>query len=91
LAGSPVKTEVLVIGAGAAGLAAADALVRAGRSVLVVEGRNRVGGRCETHRVAGLAVPVELGAEFIHGRPPATMNLLAQAGVAAVASTATCT
>ena len=89
MAGSPVKTEVLVIGAGAAGLAAADELARAGCSVLVVEARNRVGGRCETHRVAGLPVPVELGAEFIHGRPEATMSLLKTASVAAVDSTRT--
>jgi len=89
LADSPRKTDVLVVGAGAAGLAAAAALERAGRSVLVVEARDRIGGRCETHRIPGLHVPVELGAEFIHGRPPATMDLLRKAGVPAVDSTRT--
>jgi monoamine oxidase len=89
LAGSPVKTDVLVVGAGAAGLAAAAALTRAGRSVLVIEARDRVGGRCETHRLPGLPVPVELGAEFIHGRPAATLALLHEAGIAAVDSTRT--
>jgi monoamine oxidase len=89
LAGSPVQTDVLVIGAGAAGLAAAAALERAGRSVLVVEARDRIGGRCATHRIPGLAAPVELGAEFIHGRPAATLALLQKANVAAVDSTRT--
>ena len=81
--------DVLVIGAGAAGLAAADALKRAGRSVLVVEARDRVGGRCLTRRLPGVPSPVELGAEFIHGRPEATMALLRKANVAAVDSTRT--
>jgi monoamine oxidase len=89
LARSPVRTDVLVIGAGAAGLAAAAELTRAGRSVLVVEARDRIGGRCETHRIPGLAVPVELGAEFIHGRPSATLSLLHKAGIAAVDSART--
>ena len=80
---------MIVIGAGAAGLAAAAALVRAGRSVQIVEARNRVGGRCDTRRVPGLPVPIELGAEFIHGRPEATFELLRKAGVAAVDSTRT--
>jgi monoamine oxidase len=80
---------VIVVGAGAAGLAAADELTRAGRSVLLVEARDRVGGRCLTRRLPGLAVPVELGAEFIHGRPEATYSLLGKAGIAAVDSTRT--
>ncbi|HYL23339.1 MAG TPA: FAD-dependent oxidoreductase, partial [Burkholderiales bacterium] len=51
----------MVIGAGAAGLAAADQLTRAGRSVLLLEARERVGGRCWTRRMPGLDIPVELG------------------------------
>lgn len=80
---------MIVVGAGAAGLAAADELARAGRSVLVVEARDRVGGRCLTRRLPGVPVPVELGAEFIHGRPQATLSLLRRAGIAAVDSTRT--
>jgi len=79
--------QVIVIGAGAAGLAAAAALAQAGRSVLILEARDRVGGRCLTRRMAGLEVPVELGAEFIHGEAKATRKLLRRAGIAAVAST----
>ena len=78
--------EIVVVGAGAAGLAAADALVRAGRSVLVLEARDRVGGRCFTRRMAGLDVPVEMGAEFIHGEARATHRLLQAAGVKSVES-----
>jgi monoamine oxidase len=76
--------DVAIIGAGAAGLAAADVLARAGKSVLVLEARDRIGGRCWSLRDPELQVPVELGAEFIHGRPHATFSLLARAGMAAV-------
>ncbi|HVJ25412.1 MAG TPA: FAD-dependent oxidoreductase, partial [Burkholderiales bacterium] len=48
MARSPVQVDVLVVGAGAAGLAAAAELTRAGRSVLIVEARDRIGGRCYT-------------------------------------------
>jgi monoamine oxidase len=89
LARPQVKTEVIVVGAGAAGLAAASELARAGRSVLVVEARDRIGGRCLTRRLPGVPSPVELGAEFIHGRPEATLSLLKRANVAAVDSTRT--
>ena len=78
---------MIVVGAGAAGLAAARALAGAGRSVLVLEARERVGGRCWTRRVPGLDIPVELGAEFIHGEAASTHALLAEAGIAAVDST----
>lgn len=84
-----VQAEVLVIGAGAAGLAAAAELARAGRSVLIIEARDRIGGRCDTRRLPGVAAPVELGAEFIHGRPAATFSLLQKANTPAVDSTRT--
>jgi monoamine oxidase len=54
----------VVVGAGLAGLAAADALARAGRDVTVFEARDRVGGRVWSQRLASGAV-VEMGAEFI--------------------------
>ncbi|HEX6689613.1 MAG TPA: NAD(P)/FAD-dependent oxidoreductase [Burkholderiales bacterium] len=83
------SVDVIVVGAGAAGLAAADALARAGRSVLVLEARDRIGGRCWTRRMPGLPAPVELGAEFIHGAAESTLSLLARAGVPGVDSTRT--
>ncbi|HEU4516081.1 MAG TPA: FAD-dependent oxidoreductase, partial [Steroidobacteraceae bacterium] len=76
--------DVLVIGAGAAGLAAAAELTSAGRSVQVLEARDRIGGRIWTRSEPGLALPIELGAEFIHGAPEATFALLRRFGVAAV-------
>lgn len=76
--------DVVVIGAGAAGLAAAAEIARAGGSALVLEARDRIGGRCWSLDIPGMPVPVELGAELIHGRPPATFSLLKQAGVAAI-------
>jgi monoamine oxidase len=82
-----LRYDVIVIGAGAAGLAAAAELARAGRSVLVLEARDRIGGRAWTLDVPGLRVPVELGAEFIHGRPAATFDLLRASGIAALERT----
>ena len=61
------KIDVVVIGAGAAGVAAARALHDAGVSVIVLEARERIGGRVFTHRDRETPVPIELGAEFIHG------------------------
>ena len=55
--------------------------------MLVLEARDRVGGRVWTTRMAGLQIPVELGAEFIHGSAEVTHALLRRAGVAAVDST----
>lgn len=72
--------DVVVIGAGAAGLAAAARLAEVGRSVLVLEARDRVGGRICTRHEPGLAAPVELGAEFVHGRAPVTHKWMARAG-----------
>ena len=58
-------TKVVVIGAGMAGLVAAARLVEEGAEVVVIEARNRIGGRIFTDR--SLGVPVELGAGLIHG------------------------
>jgi phytoene dehydrogenase-like protein len=59
------KVEVIVIGAGIAGLAAARDLTIDGYDVLVLEARNRIGGRIWTSRDLGL--PADLGASWIHG------------------------
>lgn len=71
-----VVADVAVVGAGAAGLAAARRLSEAGRSVLLLEARDRVGGRIWT-----VDDGIELGAEFVHGEPEATLALLREAGI----------
>ena len=78
------RWDVLVIGAGVAGLTAASQLAAAGHSVLLVDARDRIGGRVWTRHEPGLPAPVELGAEFIHGRIAATFELLSEAGKAAL-------
>jgi monoamine oxidase len=72
--------DVLIIGAGAAGLMAARDLVLAGKSVALIEARKRVGGRIHTERISGFDLPVELGAEFVHGKLDLTRQLLKKAG-----------
>jgi monoamine oxidase len=71
--------RILVVGAGMAGLAAARLLAEAGRKVLVLEARDRVGGRIRTLRDRGEVL--ELGAEFIHGHPPELWELIHEAGL----------
>jgi monoamine oxidase len=61
------KRDVIVIGGGVAGLAAATELARRGFAVHVVEARDRLGGRVLTQQLPGWPGPVELGAEFVHG------------------------
>jgi monoamine oxidase len=105
------SAEVLIVGAGAAGLAAALEVARAGRSVRVLEARDRIGGRIFTRPAsagagsasgagpgagpgaglgsgpgAGLgagpaAAPIELGAEFVHGRPASLWSCIEHYGL----------
>ena len=74
---------MLILGAGVAGLAAARALAEQGVRVLVLEARDRVGGRVYTERTAD-GVLIEHGAEFIHGRVPELWSLIEEAGIAPV-------
>jgi monoamine oxidase len=57
--------RVIVVGAGVAGLTAARLLAGAGHAVVVLEARDRIGGRVVTHRSGGLVT--DLGASWIHG------------------------
>jgi monoamine oxidase len=75
--------SVLVIGAGAAGLAAARTLHDVGHSVLILEARDRIGGRAWTNTdFAGS--PLEFGAEFIHGEKASTHSLVEKAGLSVI-------
>src|SRR5688500_11138366 len=89
------RTDVLVLGGGAAGLTAARELSGGGLAVTVVEARDRAGGRIHTVRDASepasepaagpapVPVPLELGAEYVHGRPRETWELLRSARLVA--------
>jgi len=74
--------DVLILGAGAGGLAAARDLSQAGLRVTVIEARPRVGGRILTLHDPRSPVPLELGAEFIHGEAPETLSVAYAAGLA---------
>ncbi|HEY0672911.1 MAG TPA: NAD(P)/FAD-dependent oxidoreductase [Longimicrobiales bacterium] len=76
--------DAIIIGAGAAGLAAARDLKQAGKQILVLEARERIGGRVLTTMDAHTALPIELGAEFVHGEAKETMRLLDEAGMVTV-------
>ena len=75
------RVDTLVLGAGAAGLAAARDLSQAGLRVTVIEARPRIGGRILTRHDPGVPVPLELGAEFIHGEAPETFAVARAAGL----------
>jgi monoamine oxidase len=76
-----VKSDILIIGAGVSGLAAAADLSRRGLKVSLLEARDRTGGRILSLRPSGWDRAVELGAEFIHGGNPELSRVLKQAGI----------
>ena len=78
------RADVAVVGAGVAGLAAARELRRRGLAVVVLEARDRIGGRIFTVHDPRLPLPVELGAEFVHGAAPLTYRVLAEEGVTTI-------
>ena len=73
--------DAVVVGAGFAGLSAAETLTAAGCRVLVLEARDRAGGRALTDRSLVPGVPLELGAQMIHGRTVATHDWLRRHGL----------
>ncbi|MBA2683943.1 MAG: FAD-dependent oxidoreductase [Gemmatimonadaceae bacterium] len=79
-----IRTDVIVVGAGVSGLAAARTLRERGVRVEVLEARERIGGRIFTHRDPRAIAPIELGAEFIHGSAPETMAIVREAGLLAI-------
>ena len=76
------KPRVIVLGAGVSGLAAAAELAGHGFEVQLIEARGRIGGRIHTVRDPALSVPIELGAEFVHGKPEETFEVAGAAGLA---------
>jgi monoamine oxidase len=75
------KADVIIIGGGAAGLAAGREISKTGKKIFMLEARNRIGGRIHTLNVPEFSVPLEAGVEFIHGEMPVTQALLKEAGI----------
>jgi len=71
-----MDADIVILGAGIAGLTAARTLAERGLRVLVLEARDRVGGR--VFSVPAQQQTAELGAEFVHGRPPELWALIAE-------------
>jgi monoamine oxidase len=74
------ETSVLIIGAGAAGLSAARDLSAAGIEVIVLEARDRIGGRIHTSRHNSSIIPIEFGAEFVHGKHAQLLKIIEASG-----------
>jgi monoamine oxidase len=74
----PANTDIVVVGAGFAGLSAARDLVRLGHDVVVLEGRDRVGGRSATTTIAG--TPVDVGGTFVGPTQDAVIALAKELG-----------
>lgn len=71
------REDVVVVGAGVAGLSCAREVAAAGRELLVIDRARGVGGRCATHRLEGMAHDV--GVSFLHGRDPGFLAAIREA------------
>jgi monoamine oxidase len=83
-----VDCDVAIIGAGVAGLAAAATLARAGKTIQCLEATDRLGGRIWTVHDPLAPLPIELGAEFVHGCPAEIWDLIRASNLAAYEHTA---
>jgi monoamine oxidase len=72
--------DVIVVGAGLAGLSAARSLVAAGHSVALLEARDRVGGRTLNHKLPNKTV-VEIGGEFVGPTQDKVLALISELGL----------
>src|SRR5947207_995429 len=81
----PTKIQVLIIGAGAAGLMAGWELAKGGKKVLILEARDRIGGRILPIGESEFGFAAQGGAEFVHGDAPITRALIMEAGLTYIA------
>ena len=75
------RSGFVIVGAGAAGLMAARELARAGKKVVILEARERCGGRIDPLPAEDFGYPAEGGAEFVHGAAALTRGLMREAGL----------
>ena len=80
VAASRRRVDVVVVGAGLAGLAAARRIARKGHSVAVLEARDRVGGRTLNHPIGGGKI-VEIGGEWVGPTQDRVLALIRQLGL----------
>lgn len=73
------ESDIIIIGAGVSGLSAASQLSSKGKKVILIEARDRTGGRVETH-AGKFGNILRAGPEFVHGDLPLTKSLLKKAG-----------
>jgi monoamine oxidase len=76
-----MRSDVIVVGAGVAGLAAAGCLAEAGRKVSLLEARPYLGGRVHTVFDPDFRHPIELGAEFVQGEPKEFLRTIEAMGL----------
>src|SRR6185437_15235994 len=79
----PSEVDVIIVGAGVAGLAAMRVLEDRGIRTCVIEARERIGGRIYTVHDNRVPHPIELGAEFVHGSAEGLVELLDEAKIVA--------
>lgn len=77
--------DLIIVGAGAAGIAAARTARKAGRSVLMLESRAEVGGRARTN-MAALGIPFDVGAAWLHNSPQNPLTSFARVNGVAINS-----
>jgi monoamine oxidase len=79
--GSVHDAEVCVVGAGISGLSAARTLRKAGKSVIVLEARDRVGGRCYSRPITGASDVANMGATFVGPTQKHVLALMGELGI----------